>query len=252
LITVDCRHQSPEQLQRDLFGDAHRSSLTGDSAGWLAAAEGGAVLLDNVGALPMTLQASLLHLIRDRQYQRIGDRRHVTANLRIISTGHASLARAVAAGSFREDLYQALHAFAINLPPLRDRLADLEIIAQLQLKLIGFRSGKVMTGLSQKAIEALAKHRWPGNFRELYYVLECAVMRTSHTYIDAVDLPEVIQYAHAGRTGIQMSLEEVEIEHIRRVIAQSPSLEKAARILGINPATLFRKRKRLLAEEQSH
>jgi NtrC-family two-component system response regulator AlgB len=175
----------------------------------------------------------------------MGESRLHRSNVRIISSSDQSLLAAVAAGRLREDLFQRLNAISFTLPPLRERIRDLQPIAMEHLQHGARRTSKRLKGFSPPALDALRAYPWPGNFRELGNVIQRAVMLASGPVIDVADLPEIIQCGEQVRIGGRITLEQLENQHIRRIIASSSSLDEAATVLGINPATLFRKRRKL-------
>jgi len=171
--------------------------------------------------------------------------------VRVIAATNRNLEQAVQQGRFREDLYYRLNVIALSLPPLRERPADLLGIAQNCLEFFARQCAKPVRSFSPEAQAALRSYAWPGNLRELSNVVERAVILAAGETIEVHDLPEKLAPNSAARQaggvqlGAKVSLEELEAEHIARVVGQTASLEEAARILGINPATLYRKRKKI-------
>ncbi len=246
-VTVSCPSLSRELLESDLFGHV-KGAFTGahaDTQGKVAAADGGTLFLDEVGELPIELQAKLLRLLQEREYERVGETKSRRANVRVISATNHDLAQAVAAGKFREDLFYRLNVISLQLPPLRDRMADLDQIAQSHLKFLAAHAGKSVSDFSGDALAALRQYGWPGNLRELRNVIERAVILSSGDVIETADLSDTIQSGSDLRLGGKLTVGEVEAEHIRRIVATSQTLDEAASILGIDPATLYRKRKKL-------
>jgi len=250
-VTVSCPSLSPELLESDLFGHV-KGSFTGavrDAAGKVAAAEGGTLFLDEIGDLPPALQPKLLRFLQDRQYERIGESTTRAADVRLVAATNRDLEAAVAAGQFREDLLYRLNVVELTMPPLRRR-SDLLDVADHLLAFFARQTGHTLTGFTPEARAALARHAWPGNLRELRNAVERAAILAAGPEIGRADLPERIAQAAAGAVpagsfaaGAAISLEQLEVEHIRRVVAGSPSLDDAARTLGIDPSTLYRKRK---------
>ena len=183
--------------------------------------------------------------MQEREYERVGETTPRRANVRVISATNRDLAQAVAEGKFREDLFYRLNVISLCLPPLRDRLDDLEKIAISHLTFLAGHAGKSLRGFSPDALAAMRQYAWPGNLRELHNVIERAVILGNGELIEADDLSETIQTTSEVRLGGKLSVEEIEAEHIRRVIANTRTLDEAASILGIDPATLYRKRKKL-------
>jgi NtrC-family two-component system response regulator AlgB len=247
-VTVHCPSLSTELLESDLFGHT-KGAFTGavrDTAGKVAAAAGGTLFLDEVGDLPLALQPKLLRLVQDRTYERVGEATVRTADVRIVAATNRDLESEVAAGRFREDLLYRLNVIEVTVPPLRDRRADLLPLAEHLLARFAARETRPAVAFTEAAREAILRHRWPGNVRELRNAIERAVLLGKGTAIDAADLPAAVTSAPPARVAVGegVPIDAVEVEHIRRVLASSPTLEDAARTLGIDPSTLYRKRKK--------
>jgi NtrC-family two-component system response regulator AlgB len=212
----------------------------------VAAANGGTIFLDEIGELPLEIQPKLLRLLQEKQYERVGENKVRTADLRILAATNRDLEQLVKEGRFREDLFFRLNVISVRIPPLRERRKDLVNIADSYLKFFAQETAKKIEGFTPAALEKISTYSWPGNLRELRNVIERAVILCEGPKIDVRDLPENIHEAapRALDLGANATLEELEAEHIRRVIAQSDSLDTAAKVLGIHPATLYRKRKR--------
>lgn len=252
-VTVNCPSLSRELLESELFGHV-KGAFTGavnDTSGRVAAADGGTLFLDEIGELPLEIQAKLLRLLQEKEYERVGEAKTRRANVRVVAATNRDLEQLVREKHFREDLYYRLNVISIQVPPLRERPGDLSAIADNYLRFFATQCGKHIAGFAASAREALARHAWPGNLRELRNVVERAVILADGTDIQLMDLPEKFLRSDqpngmAGPTvGARVSLAELENEHILRVMRQTATLEEAARILGIDPATLYRKRKRL-------
>ena len=247
-VTVHCPSLSPELLESDLFGHV-RGAFTGavlDSEGKVAAAEGGTLFLDEIGDLPLNVQPKLLRFLHEKAFERVGETRTRQGNVRIVTATNRDLEADVAAGRFREDLLYRLNVIDLRLPPLRERRRDLPVLAEHLLRFFARQSGKAVKGFTKEAWEAIGQHSWPGNLRELRNAIERGVILTRSEEIGLADLP-----AQIGRTankrvevGGQVTLDELEAEHIRRILAGAASLDEAATTLGIDPSTLYRKRKR--------
>lgn len=245
-VTVSCPSLSRELLESDLFGHV-KGAFTGahtDTQGKVAAADGGTLFLDEIGELPLEIQAKLLRLLQEREYERVGETKPRRANVRVISATNRDLAQAVAAGKFREDLYYRLNVISLRVPPLRERIVDLERLAQTHLQFLAAHSGKAVRRFSSEALDRMRSYPWPGNIRELRNLLERVVILSSGEEISADDLADTIQPVSEIRLGGKFSLEEIESEHIRRVLANTRTLDEASEVLGIDPATLYRKRKK--------
>jgi two-component system, NtrC family, response regulator AlgB len=248
-VTVNCPSLNPDLLESDLFGHA-RGAFTGairDAAGKVAAAEGGTLFLDEIGDLPLSLQPKLLRFLQERKYERVGETITRTANVRLVAATNRDLEALVASGGFREDLLYRLNVVEMTLPPLRNR-TDVDDLADHLLAFFARQVGRRLTGYTPEARAALARHAWPGNLRELRNAVERAAILAEGPEIGLADLPErIIPHAPDPGQGLALgspvSLEALEAEHIRRILASTPSREEAARILGIDPSTLYRKRK---------
>ena len=246
-VTVSCPSLSRELLESELFGHV-KGSFTGaitDTQGKVAAADGGTLFLDEIGDLPLEIQSKLLRLLQEREYERVGEAKPRRANVRVVSATNRELHDAVREGRFREDLYYRLNVISLRLPPLRDRLQDLEQIAKRHLDFFSHKGGKTFRGFSAEALEAMRSYSWPGNLRELRNVVERAVILASGDEIGTSDLAEIVQEPSEYRVGGNMTLEELENEHMRRVIANSRTIDEAAAVLGVDPATLYRRKKKL-------
>ncbi len=248
-VTVSCPSLSRELLESDLFGHV-KGSFTGavaDTMGKVAAADGGTLFLDEIGEMPLEIQPKLLRLLQEREYERIGESKVRRANVRVIAATNRNLAEDVKAGKFREDLFYRLNVISVALPGLKDRPADMARFAESYRKFFAAGLGKRVTGFSPAVLQAFSGYRWPGNLRELRNVIERAVILCAGEQIEMCDLPE--EFGARPEPGIavgaRVTIDALEAEHIRRVLAISRNLEEAARTLGIDPATLYRKRQRL-------
>jgi two-component system, NtrC family, response regulator AlgB len=254
-VTVSCPSLSTDLLESELFGHA-RGSFTGavsDTEGKVAAAEGGTLFLDEIGDLPLALQPKLLRFLQERRYERVGENRTRGADVRLITATNRDLDAAVATGTFRDDLLFRLNVVEFSLPPLRARADRIDLAAHL-LAFFARQIGKKIEGLTPEAHQALLSYAWPGNLRELRNAIERAVIFAAGPLVALSDLPGRVTTSAAatGRgpsasieVGSPISLEQLETEHIRLLLERCPSREDAARILGIDPSTLYRKRKQL-------
>ena len=246
-VTVSCPSLSRELLESELFGHV-KGAFTGalaETQGKVAAADGGTLLLDEIGDLPLEIQSKLLRLLQEREYERVGEAKPRRANVRVISATNRDLQEAVREGRFREDLYYRLNVISLRLPPLRDRAQDLERIAKRHLNFFSQRAGKTFRGFTADALAAMRSYNWPGNLRELRNLIERAAILASGEEIGTADLAEIVQVPSEYRVGGNVTLEELENEHMRRVIANSRTIDEAAIVLGVDPATLYRRKKKL-------
>jgi two-component system, NtrC family, response regulator AlgB len=246
-VTVSCPSLSRELLESELFGHV-KGAFTGaqaDTQGKVATADGGTLLLDEIGDLPLEIQSKLLRLLQEREYDRVGEAKARRANVRVISATNRDLAEAVREGRFREDLYYRLNVITLRLPPLRERPQDLERIAKRHLDFFAQRAGKQFRGFTREALETMKAYHWPGNLRELRNLIERAVILGGGDEIGADAFAEIVQGQSELRVGGNVTFEELENEHMRRVIANSRTIDEAAETLGIDPATLYRRKKKL-------
>lgn len=246
MMIVSCPAVPSELLESELFGHA-KGAFTGavkESPGRIAACEGGTLFLDEIGDMALSIQAKLLRFIQDKEYERLGETLSRKANVRIITATNVNLEQRVAEGLFREDLFYRINVISINVLPLRERREDIMAIARDFCDFFCRTNHKNMLGFDSGAERALMEHSWPGNVRELRNAIERAVILGNGQEITASDLPESI-VPSPGFPGIgdSVSLASLEEFHIKRILEKSTSIQEAADILGINQATLWRKRK---------
>jgi NtrC-family two-component system response regulator AlgB len=243
---VSCPSFPSELLESELFGSV-KGAFTGairDSQGRIAATDGGTLFLDEIGDLPPALQPKLLRFVQDREYERVGDTVTRKADVRLIAATNTRLEDAVKAGRFREDLYFRLNVIAIEIPPLRERRDDIPALAERLLAFHARNNHRAFLGFTDEALKALGAYQWPGNVRELSNAIERAAILCRTDRIGLACLPVSLVGAEAEvRIGDPVSLETIEEAHIRRVLAAARSLQEASAILGIDQATLWRRRK---------
>ncbi|WP_371370320.1 sigma-54-dependent response regulator transcription factor AlgB [Pseudomonas sp. QL9] len=245
-VTINCPSLSADLMESELFGHS-RGAFTGASEstlGRVSQADGGTLFLDEIGDFPLPLQAKLLRFIQDKEYERVGDPVTRRADVRILAATNRDLAGMVAQGLFREDLLYRLNVIVLNLPPLRERAEDIPDLAERFLAQFVRDYGRPARGYAPEAQALLRQYAWPGNVRELRNVVERASIICNE---------ELVQPEHLGlgehtgsnlpRVGEALSLEELEKAHIASVMASSPTLDQAAKTLGIDASTLYRKRK---------
>ena len=254
-VTVNCPSLSKELLESELFGHV-RGSFTGavrDHWGKVKAAEGGTLFFDEIGELPMEIQPKLLRLFQEREYERVGETVTRYANIRVLAATNCDLKQRVSAGAFREDLYFRLNVITIELPPLRERKDDLIRFAEYYLRHFAAQFRREITGFSADAIACIRNHAWPGNLRELQHAVERGVALARDSTLVPGDFPDEIQQGQTVAVKSQidslmterwLSLENLIEKYVRLVLEHAPASSEAARILGIDSTTLYRKRKR--------
>lgn len=259
-ITVNSPGLSKELIESELFGHV-KGAFTGamkDHWGKVKAADGGTLFLDEIGELPLDLQAKLLRLLQDREYERVGETVTRKADVRVIAATNRDLKQAVKDGTFREDLFYRLNVITVVMPPLRRRPDDLMQFAEGYVKFFAKQFGRSLRGFTPEARKHVLSHPWPGNLRELRNAIERAVILCQGSEIEPADLPLSEGAVHSAPSsasidansvirgiGDAVTLEELENSHIKAILAKMPSLADVARVLGIDQATLYRKRKKL-------
>ena len=263
LVTVNCGAIPEALLESELFGHT-KGAFTGahsTRAGRIAVAEGGTLFLDEVGELPLSLQVKLLRLLQQREYSPVGDDRTLKCDIRIVAATNRDLEEEVRAGRFREDLYYRLNVIQVSLPPLRERMEDIELLALHFLNVAVTRSGRdELDGFTYEALTLMQMYEWPGNIRELENAVERAALLASGTLIAACDLPPRLRGERESQesfhelpdAGIDLrtAVEEYESNLIRQALARTHgNKNRAAQLLQINRTTLVEmvKRKHLVA-----
>lgn len=239
-VVVNCAALAEQLLDSELFGHV-KGSFTGatkDRQGRFEAADGGSIFLDEIGEVPQQTQVKLLRFLQSKEYERVGETSTHKVDVRVIAATNKNLEDAAKAGTFREDLFYRLNAVTLKLPPLRERMEDIPLLVTHFLRKFGSGSE-----LSQEAFTALKKYSWKGNVRELENVIERAVLLAHGGEIQLQHLPEQFQQLGTSFSNV-LSLEEMERQHILKVLRIANDLEEAASILNIDPATLWRKRKK--------
>lgn len=250
-VAVDCS-AIPEQLfESELFGHARGAFTDASTArdGLLLQADGGTLFLDEIGNVPSRLQPKLLRALEERTLRPIGSDRELPFDVRLISATNRDLETAIEERRFREDLYFRINVVHVELPPLRARGADVLALSKHFMKYFAAREAKDVQAFSQSAIKRLAAYSWPGNVRELRNCIERAVALCQQTEIELEDLPDRVRHyapSHLVVAGEDPSelvpLEVVERRYIARVLdAVSGNKTLAARILGLDRKTLYRK-----------
>jgi DNA-binding NtrC family response regulator len=250
-VAFNCGALTETLIDNELFGH-EKGAYTGaekSTPGLLEIASGGTIFLDEIGEMPHAMQVKLLRVLQEKELIRVGGRRAIPLDVRVISATSKDLKAAVAAGSFRSDLYFRINVFNIQLPPLNERREDIPLLAYHILNRIQRHSEKKVTSISKSAMDLLTNYAFPGNVRELENILERAVAVTADDVIHVADLPpdlaafELQEYRRPE--GPLMSLEELEQDYISHVLKLTAGVRiEAAKILGIDRASLWRKIKK--------
>lgn len=232
-------------IESELFGH-RKGAFTGaitDRAGLFEAAGDGALFLDEIGLLPLSVQPHLLRVLQDGEFRRVGSSQPSKARCRVIAATNKDPAAEVRAGTFREDLFYRLNSLNIHLPPLRARKDDIPLLCRHFLDRFGKRTGKNIFGISRPAQSAMISYDWPGNIRELESVIEQAAILATGSFIDVGVLPPALREApHRSSHLLPVSLDYVVRKHLEAVLAHcSGNRTQAAKILGISRRALQRK-----------
>jgi len=253
LIKVNCAALAEGLLETELFGN-EEGAYTGAvraRKGRFELSDGGTILLDEIGEIPMSTQVKLLRVLQEGEFERVGGSETIKVDARIIAATNTDLTRAVAEGRFREDLFYRLNVISIEIPPLRNRQEDIPLLVQHFIEKYTKLTGKGVKGLTPEALDRLQSLDWPGNVRELENVIERAVVLATGDLITDSDIPrdaEAKEDTIPFRVG--QSLADLEREAILRTIkAVDGDKDAAANILGIGVATLYRRLKEMTAEE---
>jgi DNA-binding NtrC family response regulator len=246
-VSVNCAALTETLLESELFGHA-RGAFTGavrDKAGLFEVANGGTLFLDEIGEVAPTIQAKLLRALQEREIRRVGSERTIKVDARVVAATNRELKAAVAAGTFREDLYFRLAGFTITVPPLRDRRDDVPALVHEFLRRASQRVKKDVRNISADAMTAIVNYSWPGNVRELESAIERAVILANGTTVKRRDLPPELTDQHASHAmGDSLDIAAHERELIRRALERfKGSRQEAARALNISTVTLWRRMK---------
>ena len=246
-VSVNCAALTETLLESELFGHV-RGSFTGatrDKPGLFEVASNGTLFLDELGEVAPSVQAKLLRALQEREIRRVGGERTIKVNTRVVAATNRDLRAAVAAGTFREDLYFRLTAFVITIPPLRDRREDIPILAHQFVQRAAARMEKDVRTVSAEAMTLLVNYAWPGNVRELEHAIERGVILARGTTVSVRELPPEIVDGRAGiRTTDTLDLKKNEQRLIRQALDKfKGNRKRAAEALKISSVTLWRKMK---------
>jgi two-component system response regulator HydG len=245
-VTINCGAQSETLLESELFGH-EKGAFTGAvkaRRGRLEMANGGTLFLDEIGEISPKMQINLLRALEEKKFQRVGGNQFIDTHFRLISATHRDLKDLIKENQFREDFYYRINVFSIDIPPLRERVEDIPVLADYFTGYFSSETGKPVEGLTQKALQILCDYHWPGNVRELRNVIERVVVISRGRMIGADELCFLQERGDECRFGA-MTLKEMEIRHIEATLdACGGNITRAAKQLGIDRVTLSRKIKR--------
>ena len=244
-ITIDLGSIPDELFESELFGyekGAFTDALK-DKPGRFEIASGGTLFLNEIGNLPLLLQAKLLTVIEQQKFCRLGSTKEKRIDVRLVSATNTDLYQAVQAGTFRQDLLYRLNTIEIRIPPLRERGNDLILLSDYFLKLYGKKYQKEISGISREALQLLKQYNWPGNIRELQHAIERAVILSEHSRLQYDDFMLRTTENKQGKAAKEnYNLEEMEKETIRTVLHRcSGNLTQASELLGITRTSLYRR-----------
>jgi DNA-binding NtrC family response regulator len=246
-LAVNCGALPANLLESELFGHVKGSftGATADKVGFFQAADGGTLFLDEIGTTTPRTQIELLRVLDTREVRRVGATESIPVDVRILAATNLDLEQAMDSGQFRADLYYRLSTVILRVPPLRERADDVPMLAEQFLTEACRRLGRPTRAFSPRVVEILRGYAWPGNVRELQHVVEHTAIFSSRPVIRPVDLPEALR--DAGPEGeALLSLQEHEARHIRKVLdACGGNKARAAKILGIPRASLYRRLRKL-------
>ncbi|RKY66581.1 MAG: sigma-54-dependent Fis family transcriptional regulator [Candidatus Latescibacterota bacterium] len=245
-VPVNCGAIVETLLESELFGHVKGafSGATRDNIGLFRTADGGTIFLDEITEISPSLQVKLLRVLEEGRIRPVGASKQIPIDVRVIAASNRSIDEALKDGSFRKDLYYRLNVIPINVPPLRERKEDIPILAEQFLEILNSQSKRQVKEISVKAMEALLSYNWPGNVRELRNVIERSFVLGTGESITLGDLPPELR-AHEVKTPDTIpTLVESERSLIRRVLQKSRNKTEAAKLLGIDRTTLYRKIKK--------
>lgn len=256
IVVVNCAALPPSLIESELFGH-EKGSFTGATdkrIGKFEQANGGTVFLDEIGELPLSLQVKFLRVLQEREIEPIGGKPK-PLDVRFIAATNRDLEEEIEAGHFRLDLYYRLNVFPIDMPPLRERKADIEVLAEHFIKLYAVKLNKTINGLSATALKTLHEYTWPGNIRELENIMERSVLLTKTSIVDHIPLPVSKTKAKTGWLGSKIkTITENERDHILEALNKCSwkvyGTDGAASLLDINPSTLHSRMKKLGIEKK--
>lgn len=249
LVKVNCAALPAGLVESELFGH-EKGAFTGALSrkiGRFEVADGGTIFLDEIGDLPLELQAKLLRVLQEGEFERLGNSRTIKVEVRIIAATNRNLDHAMREGRFRSDLYYRLHVFPIRLPPLRERRQDIPLLARYFATKYSTKLGKPITAIPRSSLETLLAYAWPGNVRELEHVIERAVILSRGTQLELGEWFSPPKNVLSGR-GV-LTIDALQRDHIVAVLDLTgwrvSGTQGAARLLGLKPTTLEARMKKL-------
>lgn len=242
-VAINCSALSPELMESEMFG-YKAGAFTGalkDKTGLFEQANNGTIFLDEIGEMPLTLQAKLLRTLENGELIKVGDTTTTKVDVRIIAATNRDLKERVQRGEFRQDLYYRLSVFSIELPSLRERGGDIVLLAQNFIEAFGIKMNKNISTIEPSFYDALLKHRWAGNIRELRNTIERSMIMAGGTELKFSDLPLEVQIAQENSL-TSMELASIERAHICKILNYTRGNKtEASRLLKIGLTTLYRK-----------
>jgi transcriptional regulator with PAS, ATPase and Fis domain len=256
---LNCSALSESLLESELFGH-EKGAFTGAMTrkrGWFEVADGGTLFLDEVGEMSLHVQAKLLRVLQERQFERVGGTDPIRVDFRLISATNRNLTADIASGRFREDLYYRLSVISLKMPPLRERAEDIPLLVSEFLNEYSRREGKQINSVSPEAMERLVQYPWPGNVRQLRNAIERAVVVAASDRLTLETFPdEIREWAPAGRPAPR-PLEELTLEEMERVLIEK-TLERtggnksqAARLLNVHRRSIYNRLKKYRIDPES-
>jgi two-component system, NtrC family, response regulator HydG len=246
-VPVNCGGIPDTLLESELFGYV-RGAFTGATetrAGFFQTADGGTIFLDEISNTSLAMQAKLLRVLQEKEFYMVGSKKPIKVNVRVVAATNVDLRQLVKKGTFREDLFYRLNIITIDLPPLRDRAKDINLLVDFFLAKYVRELGRSPMHFSTKALKALNEYEWPGNVRELQNLVHRLVIMADDNSIDTPDLPENFRFSATRTRGLDRKLSAVEHDYIMDVLAaNNNNLSQTALILGIDRKTLREKIKK--------
>jgi transcriptional regulator with PAS, ATPase and Fis domain len=254
-IPVSCVALTETLLESELFG--HEKGAFTDAIaqkkGKFELADGGTIFLDEIGDISPKLQLSLLRVLQEREFTRVGGTKPIKVDVRIIAATNRDLKKGVEEGKFRDDLYYRLNVISIELPPLREHKEDVPLLAHHFIEKLNIEMGGKVERISEEALDLLLEYDWPGNVRELENVMERAMVITKGTFIKAEDLhlsPQVTKIRGTTPLSGDKTIKAVEKKHIAKILTENNwNIQKSAEQLGIDRVTLYNKIKKYKLKE---